>query len=356
MRPEATVLVTGASGALGGRLLPLLRGQRVVAVDLRPPASPDIYAYEPVDLGREAATSRLVEIIRQAEVTDLVHLAFARARNPEEAADGARLWQVNVAGTGRVMEAMAEANRHGNQIRRMVLRSSAQVYGPEVQRAAPETASLGARGLPAAIHAMESDRVAQYWADSVANRTSYVLRLANGAGEGGWSCILGALRGTPAGDEKHALGGKRLPLAVPAGAAALRTLLQFVHLDDAARLIAHLLHAGSPTSAVRGGAEHPAENRRLVIFNVAGRDEPITLEECAAIARAKVARLPEFLCRWVFERRWKQGRVPVPPEAAPYIYGSCLMDTEALRCFLGDDYPRLIQHTNREALAASFAP
>jgi hypothetical protein len=30
------------------------------------------------------------------------------------------------------------------------------------------------------------------------------------------------------------------------------------------------------------------------------------------------------------------------------------MDTQALRGFLGDDYPRIIQHTNREALVASF--
>jgi nucleoside-diphosphate-sugar epimerase len=355
MRAEATVLVTGACGALGGRLLPLLRGTRVVAVDLRQPAAPDLYAYEPLDLGREAATSRLVEIIRQAEVSDLVHLAFARAHNPKEAADATRLWQVNVAGTGRIMEAVAEAHRRGHQMRTMIFRSSAQVYGPEANRPAPETARFAARSLLAAIHAMESDVVAQYWTDSVGNCATYVLRLANAAGEGGQSCILSALRGALPGGQKDALRDKRQPLAVPVGTAALRNLLQFVHLDDAARLIAHLLQAGSAANAVHRDAQRPAENRRLAVFNVAGRDEPITLEECAAIARADVVHLPEFLCRWVLARRWKQGRSPVPPEAAPYLYGSCLMDTEALRCFLGDDYPRIIQHSNREALAASFA-
>ena len=40
MPPERTVLVTGVSGNLGTRLLPLLSGFRVVGVDMRPPDSP----------------------------------------------------------------------------------------------------------------------------------------------------------------------------------------------------------------------------------------------------------------------------------------------------------------------------
>jgi nucleoside-diphosphate-sugar epimerase len=340
MPAVATVLVTGASGALGGRLLPLLRGQRVIAVDVRPPASSDIYAFETVDLGREAATSRLIEIIREAEVSSLVHLAFARARDPKEAADPTRLWQINVAGTGRVMEAVTEANRHGGQLRRIIFRSSAQVYGTEARAAAPETAKFGARSLPSAIHTMESDHVVQYWSDAVGNCSSYVLRLANCAGNG-WSCVLEALRGGQADDGEDPPADQRLSLAVPLGTATLRNLFQFVHVDDAARLIAHLLQC-------------PEEHRRLAIFNVAGRDEPISLEECAEIARAKVVRLPGFMCRWALERRWKQGLSAFPPEAAPYLYGSCLVDTSALRAFLGEDYSRIIQHTSRQALAASF--
>ena len=38
-QPQATVLVTGISGNLGTRLLPLLSEFRVVGVDLRPPDS-----------------------------------------------------------------------------------------------------------------------------------------------------------------------------------------------------------------------------------------------------------------------------------------------------------------------------
>ena len=50
---ERTVLVTGISGNLGGRLLPLLSDFRVVGVDARPPNSSALHRFEEVDLGRE---------------------------------------------------------------------------------------------------------------------------------------------------------------------------------------------------------------------------------------------------------------------------------------------------------------
>jgi len=343
-RPEVTILVTGASGALGSKLLPLLRGQRVIAVDIQPPAYSDLYAYESVDLGREAAAKRLTEIVREAEVTDIVHLAFARAHNPREADQPTRLWQINVAGTGRLMEAIAEANRRVKQVRRLILRSSAQVYGPNPHGALTETAKFGAHGLPAAVHSMESERVAQHWAESIENCAFYILRLANCAGEGGRSLILSALRGLPENDEKSEGGPReeRLSLPLPLGAGALQKLFQFLHVEDAARLIAHLLR-------------HPEESGQLMVFNVAGRDQPISLAECVEIAQVKALRLPQFLCRRALERRWKKGASEVPPEAAPYLYGSCVMETAALRRFLGGDYRRIIQHANREALAAAFS-
>jgi nucleoside-diphosphate-sugar epimerase len=49
---KPAVLVTGVSGNLGLRLLPLLAGYRVIGVDLNPPTAPLSLSFERIDLLR----------------------------------------------------------------------------------------------------------------------------------------------------------------------------------------------------------------------------------------------------------------------------------------------------------------
>ncbi|HEV2112703.1 MAG TPA: hypothetical protein VGR50_01065, partial [Terriglobales bacterium] len=119
--------------------------------------------------------------------------------------------------------------------------------------------------------------------------------------------------------------------------------LQFVHVDDVARLITYIL---------RDESRHESP----VILNVAGRGEALTYEQCVTIAQAKTLRLPgKWLCRIVLSILWKLGVSGVPPEALPYMTGSYLMSTAKLQQFLGKDYENVVRYTVRDALADSFS-
>ena len=60
---------------------------------------------------------------------------------------------------------------------------------------------------------------------------------------------------------------------LPLGKKYLEKQLQFVHVDDVARLLVYLLH-------------RPETDPPMTILNVAGRGEPITIQRCAEIANA----------------------------------------------------------------------
>jgi len=73
---QRTVLVTGVSGNLGTRLLPMLSSFRVVGVDMRPPESSQPVLFEKADLGREASCRQLIELLRRTGARSVIHLAF----------------------------------------------------------------------------------------------------------------------------------------------------------------------------------------------------------------------------------------------------------------------------------------
>jgi nucleoside-diphosphate-sugar epimerase len=158
--------------------------------------------------------------------------------------------------------------------------------------------------------------------------------------------LVGVLRGTPGGKSERAsrmrVEGKRLPLLMP-GRRTLESRIQFVHVDDVARLLAYILRRPAP------------QKNELTILNVAGRGEPITLGEAAQIANAKVINVRyRWLMRRLLTMGWKMGLSAVPPEALPYMIGSYTMDTTRLRQFLGKDYDSVIKYTVTQALEDSL--
>ena len=344
---KPTVVVTGISGNLGSRLLPQLAEFNVIGVDVTPPVTDLPLRFERMDLGEEESCRQLFFLLRETRAEAVIHLAFVLDPVRAGVLDLDQMWQINVAGTARVMEAITEVNHEETVVRKFIFPSSVSVYGPELSGAATEEHPLGAHTLPYAIHKMECDKVVQQRAPALRGCSAYLLRPHIFAGASVQNYMLGAFRGTPGGRSNRAASmrsrGKRLPCMLPRGRRYLENRIQFVHVDDMARLITWILQKTEP------------ESQRLTVLNVAGRGEPLTFERCIAVAQAKLLRLPGKLAfRVALKILWQLGITAIPPEAAPYMIGEYIMNTDRLRKFLGESYEDVIRYTIADAFADCF--
>src|SRR5579885_2081941 len=319
---KPTVVVTGVSGNLGLRLLPHLAEYSVIGIDIAAPKTEQPIRFVRMDLGLEDSCQGLTNLLRETRPFSVIHLAF-------------------------VMEAITEANRDQDRgIRQFIFLSSVSVYGPDLPGPVSEEFALEAHTLPYAIHKRESDEVVQQRSPALRGCSAYILRPHILAGASVENYLMGAFRGTPNGKSKRAAQmrkeGKRLPCMLPYGQHYLDKKIQFVHVDDMARLLAWIL-------------QREPEARRLTILNVAGRGEPLTFGQCIDGARAKLIRVPgKWAMRLVLQYLWKRGISTIPPEAVPYMSGQYIMNTDRLKKFLGGDYEKVIRYSIADAYLDSF--
>lgn len=343
---KPTILITGVSGNLGRRLLEQLSGYSVVGLDLVPPSG-SVDRFVSLDLGKEESTRQLHLLIREVQPLSIVHLAFVIDPQRTGVIDVDRMWQINVAGTARVMEAITEANRvAGTVVRQFIFPSSVSAYGSDMPAAVSEDAPLQAHTLSYAVHKKESDMVVQQRAPSLRGCGVFILRPHIFAGASVENYLMGAFRGTPNGKGARAARmrqeKKRLPCMLPYGQKYLDNKIQFVHVDDMARLIAWLL-------------KREPEAQRLTILNVTGRGEAMTFAQCIELAKAKLIRVPgKWAMRRVLQFLWNQKISAIPPDAVPYMTGQYIMNTDRLQKFLGSDFDRVITKTNVESFSDSF--
>jgi nucleoside-diphosphate-sugar epimerase len=345
---KPTILVTGVSGNLGQRLVPQLSEYKVVGVDVTPPTHSSVDRFVPLDLGTEESARELLLLLRETQPTSVVHLAFVIDPQRSGVLDVDRMWRINVAGTARVMEAITEANRNTDTaIRHFIFPSSVAAYGSDLPAPVAEDAPLGGHTLPYAIHKKESDLVVQQRAPALRGCSAFILRPHIFAGATVENYLMGAFRGTPNGRGSSAArmrqSARRLPCILPFGKRYLDNKIQFVHVDDMARLIAWILR-------------REPEAQRLTILNVAGRGDPLTFAECIKLAHVRLLRVPgEWGMRSVLRFLWNWNISAIPPDAVPYMTSEYIMNTDRLKKFLGEDYARVIEKTNTEAFADSFA-
>jgi nucleoside-diphosphate-sugar epimerase len=343
---KPVVVVTGVSGNLGSRLLPLLGSYSVIGVDLHPPQTGSELQFESLDLGQESSTRVLYELVRDTHAYAVVHLAFVIDPVRAGVVDADRMWQINVAGTARVMEAVTEANRTTDDgVKQFIFPSSVYAYGSNLPAPATEESPLAAHTLPYALHTKQSDEVVQTRSHALRGCSVYILRPHIFAGASVENYVMGGFRGTPNGSsaraEKMRSEGKLLPCVLPRGQQYLDNKIQFVHVDDMARLIRHIL-------------QREPETQRLTVLNVAGRGEPLTFGRCIEMARAKLVRVPgQWAMRQAMKFLWKQNISATPPDAVPYMTGEQIMNTDRLRRFLGPEYEHVMRYTIADAFADS---
>lgn len=341
---KPVVVVTGVSGNLGSRLLPLLGSYSVIGVDVAPPRTDTEMQFESLDLGQESSTRPLYELLRDTHAYAVIHLAFVIDPVRTGVLDVDRMWQINVAGTARVMEAVTEANRTTDDgVKQFIFPSSVSVYGSDHSEPFTEESPLGAHTLPYAIHKKESDEVVRQRCSALRGCSVYILRPHIFTGASVENYLMGAFRGTPNGKGERAQTmrdhGKRLPCMLPRGQQYLDNKIQFIHVDDMARLIRHIL-------------QREPEPQRLTILNVAGGGEPLTFERCIEMAKAKLVRVPgRWAMRQVLNFLWKRQISAIPPEAVPYMTGQYIMNTDRLRRFLGPEYEHVIRYSIADAFA-----
>ncbi|HET6176296.1 MAG TPA: NAD-dependent epimerase/dehydratase family protein [Candidatus Sulfotelmatobacter sp.] len=344
---KPVVVVTGVSGNLGSRLLPLLGSFSVIGVDVSPPHTDRELQFESMDLGQESSTRALYELLRDTHAYAVVHLAFVIDPVRTGVLDVERMWQINVAGTARVMEAATEANRTTDDgIKQFIFPSSVSAYGPDFPMPATEESPLTAHTLPYAIHKKQADEVVQQRSPALRGCSAYILRPHIFAGASVENYLMGAFRGTPNGKgaraERMRSEGKRLPCMLPRGQQYIDNKIQFIHVDDMARLVQHIL-------------QREPEPQRLTVLNVAGRGEPLTFGRCIEIAQAKLVRVPgKWAMRQVLKFLWKQKISAIPPEAVPYMTGQYIMNTDRLRRFLGPEYDHVMRYSVADAFMDSF--
>jgi nucleoside-diphosphate-sugar epimerase len=344
---NATILVTGISGNLGSRLLSQVSDYEIVGVDLYPPKTSHRLRFVSLDLGLEESCRELLLLLRETRPFAVLHLAFVIDPVRTGVLELDRMWQINVAGTARVMEAITEANRDETIVGKFIFPSSVSAYGPDLPKPATEDTPLAAHTLPYAIHKMESDKVVQQRAPALRGCSVYMLRPHIFAGASVDNYLVGAFRGTPGGRSNRAARmraeNKRLACMLPYGKKYLDNKIQFVHIDDMARLLAFLVRKQEP------------EAQRLTILNVAGRGEPLTFSRCIEMAHGHLVSVPgKWLFRSILRFLWATKVSAIPPEAWPYMTGEYTMNTDRLRNFLGPDYERVIRYTVADAFADCF--
>ncbi len=289
-RARRTVAITGVSGFLGQRLLPLLdanpRVERIVGLDVRDPAR----RARKLDFHRvDIVGADLTPYVRGADA--IVHLAAIVG----PLADDELLTRVNVDGTRRVVDAATRAG-----VRKIVRPSSASVYGAWANNPVPLTEDAPMRPSPGFLPALadaECERVLAEWSAAQRGRVVTRLRIAPVVGSGAHALFANAAIGHP-------------PVRVRGAASPV----QVVHVDDAA-------------AALEVAVDKDLDGA----YNVAA-DGWLTAEEAAALLPGRRRPgVPYQLAERVLRAAWATGIGDAPPTSLPYFVHPWVVANDRLR-------------------------
>jgi UDP-glucose 4-epimerase len=287
------VVVTGICGRLGKRVARVLHRVRpVVGVDRREfPDRPKDIHHEAIDLRRK----KLKDVFRGGDVAAVVHLGIMH--DPRASSAEHHSW--NVEGFGKLLDYAAQF-----QVPKVVVLSSANVYGPQPQNPqflTEDAPLLGGARFSEIRDLIEVDMLAQsfFWKyGPTANVETVILRPVH---------ILGSVHNAPS---------NFLRLKTPPTLLGYDPMVQVIHEGDVVRAIEHALVPG-----VRG------------IFNVAG-PEPLPLSRVLGILGRRSIPVPHPLAKATLKRLWALRLTSFPAPELDHIRYVCMVDDSRARNML----------------------
>lgn len=301
------IVVTGSAGSVGRRVASALAERpdvgRLVLIDV-------VEGDRRIDADWRILDLRHADLKSVFEGADtVVHLAssFDVRRDDVDTA------LADIEALRRVLDAAAAVG-----VRRVVLLSSAMVYGAWRENPVPLTEAEPLRPNPEfafAQHKAEVERMAAEWRDEHPGTAVVVLRPTTAVAEGETSWVARTLRAATAIDAAE---------GVPQ--------VQFLHLDD----LASAAVLGT-TSGLDG------------VFNVAP-DGSVSSEDVRELdGKTPRIRLPEPLARRFAAFRWRHRLAPTPPGIVPYTMHPWVVANDRLR---GAGWEPT--HTNEQAYVAGY--
>jgi UDP-glucose 4-epimerase len=314
----SVVLVTGVSRYLGGLLARRLSADptvdRVVGVDVIPPAG-DIGGVEFVRA--DIRNPMIGRVIESSGVDTVVHMnviatpTFVGGRTPQK--------EINVIGTMQLLAACQKSST----VRRLVVKSSAAVYGSTPRDPAMFTEDMSAKRTPSGGFGKDSIEVEGYVRGYARRRPDteiLTLRFAN---------IIGPKIRTSITDYFN------LPvIPAPLGFDAR---MQFVHEDDAIESLV-LATTGDATGVV----------------NIAGAGV-VTVLQAASIAGRPVVWLPLPAAGFVGGLARRMGLADFSPDQMSFLAFGRGLDTTRMRSVLGFE-PRFTSRAAFEDFAHTLGP
>jgi UDP-glucose 4-epimerase len=292
------VLVTGVAGDLGRRFAAQLSGSpgidRVIGVDVVPPRG-DLAGADFVRA--DIRNPVIAKVIVRERVDTVVHTSVAAT--PAAAGGSTSMKELNVIGTMQLLAACQQSP----DVRKLVVKSSAAVYGASNRDPAMFTEGMNAKRLPSSGFAKDITEVESYTRGFARRRPDVAvttLRIANVIGPRVTTAMTGYFR-----------------LPVIPTVLGFNPRMQFVHEQDALDVLQH-----ATLSEVSG------------TYNVAG-DGVITLSQAIRRLGRPSLPLPGFAVP-TFGSAIRQTRVAdFSPQAVAFLTFGRGVDTTRMREMLG---------------------
>lgn len=307
---QGSVAVTGISGFIGQRLLPLLDASpcvsNIVGVDVRDPARrARKLSFQRADI----VNADLAPMLQGVDT--VVHLAAIVGPILDESL----MIRVNCDGTRRLIDAASRAG-----VRRIIRPSSAAAYGAWENNPVPITEDAPLRPNPGyypAILDAECERILAEWAAERDGRVTTRLRVAPVVGPGAQTLFAAAATGHP-----------------PVTLRSLAPPVQVVHVDDVA-------------SALLLAVEQSLDG----VFNVAA-DGWLPHEDAnALLPRRHVPGLPYEAAERMLGVLWNSGLGDAPPAVVPYLAYPWVVANDRIK-----DAGWVPRHSNEEAILLASPP